>query len=590
MQQARCKALSGCFVALTLALGSFAPVWGQSLPGTGAVLDMQAYGQVPRGAPLTRGNYEGLPGRHSLEAFTPTPGDQGNQGSCVGWAVAYAARTMTEARVHELAPRHVVDRHVFSPAYVYNQIALDGCDSGSMIHHALNLIEREGVVPLSEFPYDANTCTQPIQPQQRSQAASYRIAGWRALTSPGARATHVPTRRALAADRPVIIGMLVPDSFMDSRAIRANSGHWIPTASDYQTLELYPDELYGHAMTVVGYDDQRFGGAFRIINSWGTDWADEGYVWVSYDDYARFVMQAYEIIPIEPELPAVPNLGGRLGFMHIDGQRMTATQTDTLTWRMDQAYPSGTRFRVELDSVHNGYAYVMGGDLTGRYVEIFPRTHQTSALLMEGETLVMPGPTEDFYTRMDDTLGTDYYIVLFSREPLDMENILARVNAGSGGPQARLASALGKRLVEPEVLAHVTGGIGAEGYLAEGAVLPMIVEIEHVAPSTDYQDQHPPQIVVQSPTTDIFEEVASGQRIYRVDSRKFQIQGVAQDESAIQTLQVSGALQSRYSSRGPFEATLELPLGEQEIEVEISATDAAGNTTSQIIRVVLDDT
>lgn len=589
MQQARQKALRKCLWVAFWVLLCSSDIYAQGIPGTGAVLDMEVYAEVPRSPPLTRGNYQGLPVRHSLENFTPTPGDQGDQGSCVGWAVAYAARTMTEARVHEISPRQAVDRHVFSPAYIYNQIAIDGCDSGSMIHHALNLMEREGVMLLRDFPYDANTCTQPIHPHQRSQAANYRIAGWRALTSPGARATHVPTRRALAADRPVVIGMLLPDSFMDSRAIRANNGRWIPSAIDYQTLELRPDALYGHAMTVVGYDDQRFGGAFRIINSWGTDWGDDGYTWVSYDDYSRFVVQAYEIIPIEPELPAVPNLGGSLRFMHIDGHRMTAMQTDRLTWRMNQAYPSGTRFRVELDSDHSGYVYVMGGDLTGRYVEIFPRTHKTSALLVQGETLVMPGPTEDFYTRMDDTLGVDYYVVLFSREPLDIASILAQVNASSGGPQVRLAAALGKRLVEPDVLTHAAGGIGAEGYLLDGAVLPMIVEIEHVGSSAVYQDHNPPRIVVHSPAADIFEEVASGQRIYRVDARRFQVQGVAQDESAIQALQVSGSLQSRYSSRGPFEATLEFPAGEQVMDVEVRATDAAGNTASQIIRIVLDD-
>lgn len=36
-----------------------------------------------------------------------------------------------------------------------------------------------------------------------------------------------------------------------------------------------------HAMALVGYDDNK--NAFRIRNSWGTDWGDEGSIWVDYD-------------------------------------------------------------------------------------------------------------------------------------------------------------------------------------------------------------------------------------------------------------------------------------------------------------------
>jgi hypothetical protein len=37
----------------------------------------------------------------------------------------------------------------------------------------------------------------------------------------------------------------------------------------------------GHAMLMVGYDDTKK--AFRVKNSWGSGWGDNGYVWMSYD-------------------------------------------------------------------------------------------------------------------------------------------------------------------------------------------------------------------------------------------------------------------------------------------------------------------
>ena len=38
----------------------------------------------------------------------------------------------------------------------------------------------------------------------------------------------------------------------------------------------------GHAMCVIGYDDRKDGGAFEIMNSWGTDWGQNGYFMMPY--------------------------------------------------------------------------------------------------------------------------------------------------------------------------------------------------------------------------------------------------------------------------------------------------------------------
>jgi C1A family cysteine protease len=38
-----------------------------------------------------------------------------------------------------------------------------------------------------------------------------------------------------------------------------------------------------HAVMICGYDDARMGGAFRILNSWGTSWGKQGHGWLSYD-------------------------------------------------------------------------------------------------------------------------------------------------------------------------------------------------------------------------------------------------------------------------------------------------------------------
>ena len=49
-----------------------------------------------------------------------------------------------------------------------------------------------------------------------------------------------------------------------------------------------------HAMVVIGYDDNYEGGAFRLLNSWGTAWGDGGYIWVPYADYEEWAMGALQ--------------------------------------------------------------------------------------------------------------------------------------------------------------------------------------------------------------------------------------------------------------------------------------------------------
>jgi C1A family cysteine protease len=38
-----------------------------------------------------------------------------------------------------------------------------------------------------------------------------------------------------------------------------------------------------HSIVVVGYDDNKSGGALRILNSWGTTWGRKGFGWLPYD-------------------------------------------------------------------------------------------------------------------------------------------------------------------------------------------------------------------------------------------------------------------------------------------------------------------
>ncbi|MEL7040168.1 MAG: C1 family peptidase [Pseudomonadota bacterium] len=229
-----------------------------------------------RGIPLASNPYGAaeLPPRIDLSSNMPRPGNQGRQNSCVGWAVAYALKSYQE-QLEEgwpLNPRgQPDDRRIFSPSFIYNQIN-NGADAGSHFVDAFNVLSSQGAAPLSAMPY--GDYRAPIPEAARSIAKRYRIDTWRRVNTQDTR----ELKAQLNANYPVIIGAIVDDGF-------AQLGR------DEIWRNQIGREQSGHAMVIVGYDDGKQ--AFKLINSWGTNWGTDGYGWISYQHFPRVVREAY---------------------------------------------------------------------------------------------------------------------------------------------------------------------------------------------------------------------------------------------------------------------------------------------------------
>ena len=242
----------------------------------------EAYRQFERTSP-TRGLL--LPPAADLSALFPPAKDQGDQSSCVGWSVGYAMRGYYANR----AQGRTADRDpiLLSPSFVYNQIAdpSEGCDGGSEIADALTLLRDLGTVPMTRFPYRDSDCRRRPPAEVKREAGAWRIQSWRTVDITGPAAI----KEQIAKGDPVVIGMYVNDAFteMTGPAVFRDTGH----------------DGGGHAMVVVGYDDRKR--AFRLINSWGREWGENGFGWVSYDSFKARVDEAY--VASVPNLPPLAN-------------------------------------------------------------------------------------------------------------------------------------------------------------------------------------------------------------------------------------------------------------------------------------------
>src|SRR5438132_1116407 len=125
--------------------------------GQGLILDSDEILAKIAKTPVYRAN---IPERMDLSRYFPSPGNQGMQGSCVGWAVGYAARAYYAVATE--GNRRNNYNSIPSPAYIYNTIKGDGdCQTGSRISDALDLLQNSGSASFQNFPYDQSSCRRP---------------------------------------------------------------------------------------------------------------------------------------------------------------------------------------------------------------------------------------------------------------------------------------------------------------------------------------------------------------------------------------------------------------------------------------------
>jgi C1A family cysteine protease len=260
--------------------------------GTGAEdFSPEDYAQIPRasfdGSTYTdeNGNVV-IPASIDLSGLFPLPGDQGNQNSCVGWALGYAIKTYQEKVQYQW---DLTLETTFSPAFIYNQIN-GGNDTGSNPLTAFNLLQSQGVASLSTMPYNQQDYTS--QPTQTAidEASLYKVRAFSKIESIDS------AKAALANQVPIYGSLRVYQSFSSLASAGENALY----------NSFIGGQSIGHAVVVVGYDDNKFGGAFKIMNSYGQSWGDNGFFWVRYND----ILEAFSAaaILVDDQTANNPNL------------------------------------------------------------------------------------------------------------------------------------------------------------------------------------------------------------------------------------------------------------------------------------------
>lgn len=240
------------------------------LHGLGARLDANPLAHHRRAIPLIK--RADVPSSFSLSQYDSGPGDQGQVGSCVSWAIDYSAYNIVEAE-------QGISGGPQAPMYTYAQIA-QGQDNGSTPDQTFQILTSQGVDDQADY-YQGNFdyTTQPTQ-AEITNAAKWTLSGYTPLnTGSGIQAD---VEQAVSSGMPVAISIEVHQSFENISAGDAAAYTYMPGDSGSDPI------LGGHEVTIIGYTPQ---GA-TIENSWGSSWGNSGYINVPWQYLSQEVEEA----------------------------------------------------------------------------------------------------------------------------------------------------------------------------------------------------------------------------------------------------------------------------------------------------------
>lgn len=213
-----------------------------------------------------------IPPLVNLEPQCPSIYDQEVLGSCV----TNAGGALAQFLMKKLGRKDFIPSRLAMYYWCRLSDRTVNHDSGTSLTTGMKVMARYGCPRESTWKYDVKKFRLAPGPNTTKEGRNHRL-------KPGLAVKQDLTvmKSVLAEGFPFIFGFSVYKSFSE--------GNWDKTTG-MMPLPKSGEELYGgHAVMAVGYDDVK--NAFKIRNSWGSNWGQKGHFWMPYSyitdrDYA----------------------------------------------------------------------------------------------------------------------------------------------------------------------------------------------------------------------------------------------------------------------------------------------------------------
>jgi len=408
-----------------------------------------------------RGTRE-LPQAFSLKQYTPKPLNQLNYPTSPAWATSYAALTILVAQQTGASPSNIT-RNSYSPLFSYYQSTqhtnYDTNREPVSIKQILSSMKTNGTPKYIQYPV-----RWPTREPENTKTSLTKISEYARLFDSNESASKKvkAVKTTLVENMPVVIAMHYDNSFKYAKEF-------------WQPREKYNPQLNAKALCVVGYDDNMHGGAFEVMNSQGTEWGNEGFMWIPYKTFIEFTRQAYSLYMI-PTKNSTSQLSGGIELELVSGGNMDLAQISPGYYKIKKAYPTGTQFKVKIVNHSAGFLYVFASDLTEEIFPFFPPATTSAAFSTDVSFYV---PDENTPLEIDETIGTDYLCVLFSKEDLDIESIYRSVKSFKGSFKEKVYSSLNESTIDSTKIDFKNTVADFTVAEADKSIVVVIIEHDH---------------------------------------------------------------------------------------------------------------
>lgn len=205
-----------------------------------------------------------IPPLVDLSENMPEVGNQGDLQSCAAWATTYYLRSY-----YNNIQNGNTQLEPFSQMFIYrlytNRINKGVC-KGFVTAYLLDSVITNGAIPYGIMPYRIENCNS-MPSENLELAKSYSMKNYKTKI---VRKSIKDFKILLSRGTPIVASINVDDNFR--QLTKRNS---IQSEFDYDNFD--KNRSY-HAIVIVGYDESIK--AFKVINSWGKKWGDNGFGWI----------------------------------------------------------------------------------------------------------------------------------------------------------------------------------------------------------------------------------------------------------------------------------------------------------------------
>jgi C1A family cysteine protease len=236
----------------------------------------------------------------SQSSYFPPIGNQGSLGSCMSWASTYYQFTYEAHKLNNITTTY---DNSYSPRWTFN-FTNYGYNHGTNWESVYNVLALQGAVTMEEAPYDLNNYDYSWINNENAMvnALKTRMISSNSV-SLNTSINQITSKTDSALDA---LKQKLNDGKVLSVGVISNGGlgNWSTKLTTSGETAVYRAscnagenaENGGHALVIVGYNDniecdfngngtieESEKGAFKLANSWGTGFGNNGFIWVMYD-------------------------------------------------------------------------------------------------------------------------------------------------------------------------------------------------------------------------------------------------------------------------------------------------------------------